>query len=204
VYTPAAFAETDPGKIHDFIRRYGFATVVNGGPAGLLASHLPLLLDADAGPQGTLIGHMARANPQWRSIEGEVLAVFQGPHAYVSAGWYEEEGTVPTWNYVAVHAYGTLRPVEDPEGLIDLLRKSVHLYEDSSPRPWAFDPAAPHVGNLLKAIVGFRIEINRLEGKWKLSQNHPGGRREKVIEALERGPDENSRQIAALMTERRP
>lgn len=202
MYLPTAFAELDPGKIHDFVRRHSFATLVTGGDAGLIGSHIPLLLDADAGQQGGLLGHMARANPQWRSFRGDVLAIFTGPHAYVSPSWYEEEGTVPTWNYVAVHAYGTLQLVEDRASLLAILRHSVQVYEGSRPRPWTFDESAPHVENLRKAIVGFRIIVERWEGKWKLSQNHPEHRQRRVLDALKGQPDENSQAVAALMAER--
>ena len=100
-------------QTHAFIRSHGFATLFTHGENGMTATHLPLLLDPDAGPHGHLLGHMARANPQWKDIQGEALVVFSGPHAYVSPTWYETPGTVPTWNYVAVHAYGPLRLVED-------------------------------------------------------------------------------------------
>ena len=201
MYVPAAFAEHDPARLHDFIRRHGFATLVTHGEGGLVASHLPLLLDADAGPQGVLLGHMARANPQWRSIHGESMAVFHGPHAYISPAWYESRGTVPTWNYVAVHAYGDVRLVEDGDGLLDILRRSVAAYEGPRPEPWPFDESEPHVEGLLRAIVGFRIEITRLEGKWKLSQNHPEERRRKVIRALEARADDHSQAIGEMMEE---
>jgi transcriptional regulator len=177
MYVPAAFAETDKAKLHEFVRRNSFAVLTSNGEGGLVASHLPLLLDAEAGPNGHLLGHMARANPQWRGVRGEVMAVFSGPHAYVSPSWYEEEGTVPTWNYVAVHAYGTFHLVEDRDGLLDILRRSAAAYESPLPEPWPFDESAGHVEKMLKAIVGFRIDITRLEGKWKLSQNHSEGRR---------------------------
>jgi transcriptional regulator len=202
MYLPAAFAETDTSKIHEFMDRHGFATLISQGSAGMIASHLPLLLEPEAGRNGTLFGHMARANPQWKDVRGDVLAIFAGPHAYVSPSWYEEEGTVPTWNYVAVHAYGVFRLVEDRDGLLEILRKSVRTYEGSRPEPWPFDESAKHVDTMLKAIVGFRIEIGRLEGKWKLSQNQPEARREKVIQGLGRQTDEDSRAIAALMIER--
>jgi transcriptional regulator len=104
VYVPTAFAETDTTRLHEFIRRHSFSILTSFGEGGAIASHLPLLLDADAGSPGQLLGHMARANPQWRRVDGEVLAIFAGPHAYVSPSWYEEPNTVPTWNYVAVHA----------------------------------------------------------------------------------------------------
>jgi transcriptional regulator len=202
MYLPAAFAESDKPTIHDFIGRHSFATLVTHGGAGLVASHLPLLLEPDAGALGHLVGHMARANPQWKDVRGEALAIFAGPHAYVSPSWYEEEGTVPTWNYVAVHAYGTFQVVEGREPLLEILRKSVQTYEGPRTAPWIFDESAGHVETLLKAIVGFRIAISRLEGKWKLSQNHPERRREKVIRALGGQPDEDSRAVAALMVER--
>lgn len=204
MYVPASFDESDPVRLHDFIRRYSFAILASQGEDGLIASHLPLLLDADVGPRGRLSGHMARANPQWRDVRGEVMAVFAGPHAYVSPSWYEEGGTVPTWNYVAVHAYGRFEVVEDREGLLDILRRSVSVYEGPRPEPWEFDESAPHVEKMLRAIVGFRIVISRLEGKWKLSQNHPEERRRRVIRALEARPDDDSRSIARMMSERLP
>ena len=183
------------------MRNNSFAVLTSSGEGGLVASHLPLLIDPDAGPNGHLLGHMARANSQWRRVEGEVMAVFSGPHAYVSPSWYEEAGTVPTWNYVAVHAYGTLHVVEDRDGLLDILRRSVAAYEGPRPEPWTFDESEPHVEGLLRAIVGFRIEITRLEGKWKLSQNHPEKRRRKVIDALGQRADAGSQAISGLMSE---
>jgi transcriptional regulator len=199
VYTPAVFVESDPDQLHDFIRCHSFAVLTSQGESGLIASHLPLLLDAEAGPHGRLLGHMARANPQWRYVRGEVMAVFSGPHAYVSPSWYEEEGTVPTWNYVAVHAYGTFHVVQEREPLLEILRRSVQTYEGLRPEPWTFDESAPHVETLLGAIVGFCVEISRLEGKWKLSQNQPEERRQRVLRALASQPDADSKAIAAMM-----
>jgi transcriptional regulator len=204
VYIPATFAEPDTSKLHEFILRYSFATLTSQGGAGLTASHLPLLLDANPGPHGHLLGHMARANPQWRDVRGETMAIFSGPHAYVSPSWYEEGGTVPTWNYVAVHVYGVFHIVEERDSLLDILRRSVLTYESPRPEPWVFDASASHVETMVKAIVGFRIEITRLEGKWKLSQNHSEERRRKVMRALEARPDEDSQAIARLMSERLP
>jgi transcriptional regulator len=201
VYIPAAFAESDTARLHDFIRQHSFGVLASQGEGGLIASHLPLLLDADAGPHGHLLGHMARANPQWRDLRGEVMAIFSGPHAYVSPSWYEEGGTVPTWNYVAVHAYGTLQLVEERDSLLDILRRSVLTYESPRPEPWTFDESASHVGKMLGAIVGFRIAITRLEGKWKLSQNHSEERRHKVIRAMEARSDPDSQAIARMMAE---
>ena len=130
MYNPASFAQHDVSKLHAFLRRHSFATLVSSGEGGLVASHLPLLLDPRAGRLGHLLGHMARANPQWRQVEGEVLAIFQGPHTYISPSWYEEPGMVPTWNYVAVHAYGTLQLVDRRGELLDILRHAVAFYSD--------------------------------------------------------------------------
>ncbi len=201
MYVPIAFVESDTTKLHEFIRNYSFGVLASQGEGGLIASHLPLLLDADAGPHGRIRGHMARANPQWRDVQGEVMAIFSGPHAYVSPSWYEDAGTVPTWNYVAVHAYGTFHVIEERHSLLEILRRSVLTYESPRPEPWAFDESAHHVETMLKAIVGFRIEITRLEGKWKLSQNQPEQRRRKVCLALGAQTDEGSRAVAALMSE---
>jgi transcriptional regulator len=201
VYVPAAFAETDPAKLHEFMRRHSLAVLTSHGGDGLVASHLPLLFDADAGLYGHLLGHMARANPQWRGVRGEVMAVFSGPHAYVSPSWYEEPGTVPTWNYVAVHVYGTFHVVEDREGLLDIVRRLVLTYESPRSEPWSFDESEPQIDRMLKAIVGFRIEVTRLEGKWKLNQNHPEERRRRVVRALSAQPDADSQAIAELIRE---
>ncbi|WP_435020570.1 FMN-binding negative transcriptional regulator [Tundrisphaera sp. TA3] len=199
MYTPASFQMSDPDEIRRFMREHDFATVVTHGEGGMIASHLPLLLDAEAGPHGTLVGHMARANPQWRDIAGDALAIFSGPHAYVSPSWYEAPGTVPTWNYLAVHAYGPVQLVEDRDGLHDILARTVFANERHRPQPWSYDPDDPEIGAMLRAIVGFRIEIRRLEGKAKLNQNQPEERRRKVIRALEARADENARAIARCM-----
>jgi transcriptional regulator len=201
MYVPASFAETDTSKLHDFMKRESFAILTSRNVDGLIASHLPLILDPESGPHGRLLGHMARANPQWRAVEGEVMAVFSGPHAYVSPSWYQEGGTVPTWNYVAVHAYGRFQLIEDRDELLGILRRSVGVYEGARPEPWPFDESASHVERMLKAIVGFQIEITRLEGKWKLSQNHSEERRRRVARALADRPDDDSQAIAALIEE---
>ena len=203
MYRPTVFAETETSRLHEFMRRNSFAILTSMSESGLQASHLPILLDAQHGSLGQLQGHMARANGQWRDLVGEVMVIFAGPHAYVSPSWYEEEGTVPTWNYVAVHAYGTFEIVEERAPLLEILRRSVSAYEGSRPDPWLFDETASHVETMLKAIVGFQIAISRLEGKWKLSQNQPERRRECVIQALSAQPDENSQAIANLMKEGR-
>jgi transcriptional regulator len=200
MYIPAHFLKTDLAELHDFIERNSFAMLVSQHGDGPLASHLPLLLERNAGPHGSLIGHMARANPQWREADGRiVLAAFSGPHAYISPSWYEAERVVPTWNYAAVHVYGTFEAVHDAPALLGIVRSYVEFYERGAPRPWTFAERDDFIEKLTHNIVGFRIPIERIEGKWKLSQNHPAERRQKVIAALEGQGDENSRAIAALM-----
>jgi transcriptional regulator len=201
MYLPAAFAETDLPKLHDFIEQNSFGLLISQQDGQPFASHLPLLLHRQSGPQGTLLGHMARANPQWRQAEGQtVLAVFSGPHAYISPSWYEAENVVPTWNYVAVHAYGKLEAIEEDDSLLALLKDFVNYYERSLPQPWALQGTDDYLQRMLRQIVGFRIEITRLEGKWKLGQNHPQERRDKVVRALQQQPKDDSQAIAALMT----
>jgi transcriptional regulator len=201
MYIPASFAQPEIGKLHEFMRQNSFATLTSSGEHGLITSHLPLLFDAALRPNGQLRGHMARANPHRRDVRGEVLAVFSGPHVYVSPAWYEERGTVSTWNYVAVHAHGTFHLTENRDELLETLRLSVNKYEGRRPKRWVLDESDEAIMRMLGAIVGFRVEITRLEGKWKLSQNHSSERRRKVIQALRDHPDEDSRAIVALMEE---
>jgi len=201
MYVPSHFAETDTATLHDFMERNSFALVTSRTTDSLVASHLPLLLERNVGPHGRLVGHFARANSHWREAIGETLVVFSGPHAYVAPTWYEAENVVPTWNYVAVHAYGTLRLIEEQDALIEILQRTVSLYESAMPAPWSFDANSDFIRKLATMVVGFRIDISRLDGKWKLNQNHPQERREKVIRVLGERDDENSQAIANLMRE---
>jgi transcriptional regulator len=195
MYTPSHFEQPDKAAIHDAIEAYSFATLVTQTRTGqLTASHVPLLLDRDGGDHGTLHGHVARANPQWQDIAGDALAIFHGPHAFVSAAWYATARTVPTWNYVAVHATGPMELIHDKDKLAALVAR---LSKQFSGSEWKFDRA--EVGHMLEAIVGFRIPIRTLQGKWKLNQNHPPERRQKVIAALEALGGEDNLAIAALM-----
>ncbi len=200
MYLPAAFAETDLARLHAFIEQNSFGLLVSQVDGLPFASHLPLLIDRTAGPHGTLIGHMARANPQWREAGGQpVLAIFSGPHAYVSPTWYEAENVVPTWNYTAVHAYGRVEIIEDQNALLEIVREMVRIYERGLPEPWSFDDSETFVERLLAQIVGFRIEVEKIEGKFKLNQNQPVERRRKVVQALGERDDDNSRAVAAMM-----
>jgi transcriptional regulator len=200
MYIPAAFAESDLNKLHDFVEQNSFGMLVSNVGGQPFASHLPFLLERQAGPQGTLIGHLARANPQWADADGQnVLAIFPGSHAYISPTWYESDQVVPTWNYIAVHIYGRIQIIHDEPSLLEIVQRSIRFYEQAMPRPWSFDDATTFAQRMLAQIVGFRIEIEKIEGKWKLNQNHPVERRQKVIAALLQQGDENSRSIAAMM-----
>jgi len=202
MFIPPAFEVDDPDTLFNFMRQHSFAMLASVLDDAPFVTHLPLLVDREAPPQGRLVGHFARANPQWRQCEGEVLAVFAGPHAYISPTWMQERNTVPTWNYTAVHAYGTMRLVEDAEALDGIVRRFVDHYEKSQPIPWSMDVVDESlIEKLLLAIVGFEIQITRLEGKWKLNQNHPEERRTKIATQLATQPDDDSQGIAKLMRE---
>jgi len=201
MFIPPHFAETDREKLHEFIERDSFGVLVSPVEGVPFATHLPFLLERGAGPHGTLVGHMARANPQWQALgEQSALVVFSGPHAYISPSWYEAENVVPTWNYVAVHAVGKVHLIHEPDALLKIVQRSIGVYETGMPRPWSLDETGPIVAPLLKQIVGFRLEIETLEGKWKLNQNHPVERRAKVAQALRELGGENGMGIADLMT----
>lgn len=186
MYTPPSFIENDLKTLHEFIERHSFATLISANEHEPFASHLPLLIERARGTQGILTGHFARANPHWQMANGQrVLVIFHGPHAYVSPGWVQSTTMVPTWNYVTVHAYGVLRNVDDPNRVKDILTRMVSKYESSREQPWSMDQAEDgYIEKLTSAIVGFEVEIDRLEGKWKLSQNHPVERREQIASGL--------------------
>ena len=201
MHVPSLFAQHDPVAIRSFIRRHSFATFTSVSANGdLAASHLPLLLDEEAGSQGTLIGHMAQANPQWQLLDGRpILAVFTGPHAYISPTWYAEPNTVPTWNYTAVHVYGTCRLIHDADELGGILQDTVTYYEGSMPEPWQFKPETDFARRLAAQVVGIRVEISHWEAQWKLGQNHAASRRRLTIAALDAQSDAGAREIADFM-----
>ncbi len=197
MYVPKHDAVNDPAKLAEFMDQYSFALLVtqqNGAP---LATHLPLLFDPKRGANGTLLGHIARANTQWHNFSGEALAIFHGPHAYVSPTWYGEPGFVPTWNYAAVHVYGTVRWIENLDEAKLILNRLVAKFEAPLPAPWKVDPP-DQFDTLAKAIVAFEIPVSRIEGKWKLNGTHTPERQARVAAQLAQG-DESARQVAALM-----
>lgn len=201
MYVPPAFSETNVETLHELIDTYGFATLLSNGPDGPVASHVPVLLDRARGPQGTLVAHLARANPHGRALAGgDALVIFLGPHGYVSPSWYATHPAVPTWNYAAVHAYGRARLVEDPSRLRAIVAALTHKYESDRDVPWTMEGLPPDfTAGMLKGIVGVEIEITRLEGKLKLSQNRNATDRRNVIAALAQSASPADRELSAYM-----
>ena len=200
MYIPEHFKETNPERIAEFIKSYPFGALVTA-PGGVpFISHLPLLFESTVGAHGKLLGHMARANPQWQHFAAgsEVLAVFQGPHAYVSPSWYSSPG-VPTWNYAVVHLYGKPRLIESEAELEDLITQLTNIYESHMPNPWKPNLTGERRAKLLSMIVGFEIEITEAQGKFKLSQNRPAADQQRVIEALSQSSNPLEASVAKLM-----
>jgi transcriptional regulator len=206
MYQPPHFREERLDVQHGLIRAHPFGALVSVGADGLVANHFPFIIDADASPLGTLRAHMARANDQWKALDGsqDALVIFQGAYAYVSPSWYptkaETGKVVPTWNYAIVHAHGRPRIVEDGAWLLRHVSELTVQHEASQPVPWSVsDAPAEFVAGLLKGIVGIEIEITRIEGKWKASQNRPAADREGVVDGLTARGDERSLAMAGLV-----
>ncbi|QGH35827.1 FMN-binding negative transcriptional regulator [Gracilibacillus salitolerans] len=197
MYIPSHFKITDKKMIYNIMKEHSFATLFsqcNGMP---FATHLPLILNKE---HTYLYGHFARPNPQWRDIKNQtVLAIFHGPHCFISPSWYETKKAVPTWNYVTVHVYGVVELLEDENELMDSLHEMVWKYEtpDSSYRLENVDDK--FLTGMSKGVQGFKIKINQIEGKAKLSQNHSLQRQELVINQLEQFSNTDEQQIASLM-----
>lgn len=202
MYTPPAFREDDPQALQAMMEGAGLATLVTATAEGLMATPLPLLFDPDEGPHGTLYGHLARANPQWRTPAlGEAMVLFPGADAYVSPGWYaakrEHGKVVPTWNYAAVHAYGTATFFEDADRLLALVTRLTNHHEAGREGAWKVDDAPEaFIAAQLRGIVGLRLEISRIEGKRKMSQNRGAEDRAGVAEGLRREGGEQALAVA--------
>ncbi len=204
MYLPKLFQEDDLEAIHRWIRDASFATLVTTGTDGApQASHLPFLLDASRGPFGVLRAHMARANPQWQRLEAcQVLVIFQGPHGYISPRWYGSGESVPTWNYIAVHAYGQPRLLDSGEAEA-AVRDLVTTFEGDGPEAWRMDGLSErYIEGMLKGIVAFEIPIDRIEAKAKLSQNRPADVTG-VIAGLRDVGDADSNRLATAMEDAR-
>lgn len=195
MYLPQHFSVTDRAALFDLMRRFSFATLVSVHQGRPFATHMPFVADER---RNLLSSHIARANPQWTSFgqNEEVLVIFQGHHSFVSPTWYAQHPSVPTWNYLTVHAYGKPRIVDEPEAVQTLLRALVVQYEQT----WTLEELPEHyLQGMLKGLVAFEVEMGRLEGKFKLSQNRSEEDRQRVIAALEQSPDPTDRALAAAM-----
>ena len=202
VYLPPHFTETREDVLVAHVERYDFGLLVTQ-QGGMIASQVPFLVERRDGKL-FLLGHLARPNPQCAALDGgEALVVFSGPHAYISPSWYEARPAVPTWNYATVHAYGTPRASTDKAWLTDLLRRLSERHEAREVAPWHMDDEPENfISGMLNGIVGFEIAVDRLEGKFKLSQNRPAGDRPRIIAALDARDDPESHGVARLMRDR--
>ena len=186
-------------EVRRLVHEHGWATLVTAGPAGLQASHLPFLLAGD-GPELTIEGHMARANPQWREFGDarEALVVFQGAHGYISPSWYEDGPFVPTWNYSAVHVHG-VPEILSGEAAFSVLRRTVRHFESALPVPWELDSAIDYARRIAPGTVAFVIRATRVEAKAKLSQDKPDEVRDRVVAALDADGPYRQSQLAEEM-----
>jgi transcriptional regulator len=205
MYVPPAFALADLRELHEVIRASRLGFLVTRFSGGLQSTPLPLFLDAEEGEYGTLYGHLARANPQWRSsADGEAMALFMGPNAYITPSWYATKAAtgkvVPTWNYVAVEAHGPAEFFDDAERLLDDVTRLTRIYEQPRDRPWAVSDAPPdYIKAQLRGIVGVRMPIVRIDGKNKMSQNRSAEDRAGVIEGLSRNDNPQDVVVAGLV-----
>lgn len=194
MYLPPHFAQHDPAALHALMRAHPLATWVCQHGGELVVNHVPFLLDPARGPHGTLIGHVARANPVWQQPGPSVL-VFHGPDAYITPNWYAAKAAhgkvVPTWNYAVVHAHGRPQALHEPAAVRDIVTRLTALHESREPAPWQVADAPPaYIEQLLAAIVGIEVPIERLVGKWKLGQNRPADDRRGVAAGLAARGDE--------------
>jgi transcriptional regulator len=205
MYVPPAFKDDDLGNIRATIRAARLANLVTATAEGPVATPLPLFLDETEGERGVLYGHMAKANPQWRlDPTGEALAIFMGPEAYVTPSWYatkQETGkVVPTWNYIAVHAYGPVEFFQEADRLLDVVTRLTNRHEKPRAKPWAVgDAPADFIAAQLRGIVGLRIPVTRFEGKRKMSQNRPEADRIGVAAGLAASDKPRDREVASLI-----
>lgn len=206
MYIPKAHEETRIEVLHGLMQAHPLGCLVTCGKDGLVANHIPFMLDASIGEHGVLKCHVARANPVWQDIStvSESLVIFQGPQVYVSPSWYPTKHqtgkAVPTWNYAVVHAYGIPKAIEDPAWILNLITELSDAHEASQKLPWKVsDAPADFTERLIEMIVGIEIPIARLEGKWKVSQNRPRADRLGVAAGLEAQGSEAARASAALV-----
>ena len=200
MYTPSSFKEDNPEVLFELIRKYNFGILFSQHAEEPEATHLPFLADADRGANGTLIAHFAKANKHWRNLNEskEVLAVFQGPHTYISPSWYKNRETVPTWNYATVHVYGKPRVINELDELRKMVTRLTHFHEGQVESDWSLKESGKSFEVDLKAIMGLEIDITRMEGKFKFSQNKKEEDQKEVIENLDRLEE---KEVSAIMKE---
>jgi transcriptional regulator len=201
VYVPKIYKNEDQAELFAFIRKHAFGTLVTSTGDLPFATHLPLVLDETRGEQGMLIGHLARANPQWQHFQTnkEVLVIFQGPHTYISPTWYVGNVNVPTWNYTAVHVYGRIEVVDDQARVVQMLDQLVAVYEGDQQESWSVDWDDARYGKMVGGIVAFEISIGRIEGKFKLNQNKSIEDRRSVVQNLQKADSLEQQAIATMM-----
>jgi transcriptional regulator len=201
MYIPKHFELTDKATMHDLMRQFSFATIVSVLEGLPFATHMPVVVRPELGEHGLLRTHIARANPQWESFstDAEILVIFQGDHTYISPKWYETHPSVPTWNYVTVHAYGKPKIVEEPERVRELLDELIGTYEGE--KGWnSSHLSEKYMDGMMRGIVAFEIEITRLEGKMKLSQNRSETDRHGVIAGLDASTQTVDHEVARHMS----
>jgi transcriptional regulator len=202
MYTPSQFVNRDSASLHAMMRKHPFALLVTPYQGELHLTHLPFHVDSVRGAKGTLEAHLAKANPHAAAIAAGAVStvVFQGPDAYVSPRWYVDPAkNVPTWNYVAIHASGALRPITEPAPLLALIGRLTDEHEAYIEKPWSIREAQSHAEHLAKHIIGFELEIEQLEGKFKLSQNRSDGDRAGVLKEFAKAPRGNVQEMLGLM-----
>ncbi len=199
MYNPRSYRNENPEELFALIRRYNFAALFTHRAGESFVTHLPFMIDPARGPRGTLVSHMARANPHWKALEGAApsVVVFLGPHAYISPAWYRTQETVPTWNYAVVHVTGTPRLITEEPGMRRIVTELVENHEAPLGHPW--DVGKATVDEELPGIVGFEIPIDRIDGKFKLNQNRSREDQESVAATLEKSDDPTEREVARMM-----
>lgn len=205
MYCPAHFSEDKPEVLHSLMAQHPFAAIVAAHRGALVADHIPLMYEPEEGTLGKLVGHVAKSNPLWQAPAGtEHLLIFQGPSAYVSPNWYptkaESGKVVPTWNYAVVHVHATLTANQDPEALLALLTKLTDHHEAAQAKPWQVaDAPADYIERMMGAIVRVDFSIQRMQGKWKVSQNQPQANRLGVVDGLRGLGSDAATEMASLV-----
>lgn len=200
MYTPKHNQVTDIAKINDLVRNHPFGILINVADGKPMGSHLPFLLSGNAEPGGKLLGHMAKANPQWEKIEGETLTIFNGPHTLISSSWYRINDGIPTWNYASVHIYGKLHLINDVDEVMVLLKQTIAAFDPPTLPLWEDAKHLESFRRHTKGIVAFEITITDVEAKWKMSQNRSEEDQKRVIDALlTQRTDEESHKVAEMV-----